>query len=148
MNDTASLFAQNRDEVMTPILPANVNSPAQQINMNAQPQGPQAFVAANDDAMEKQRLANDAIGVGQTLQNPGQGINAQSDASYLGNQVLGSSVKVATGLLSIISDENASADRDRNGIPDDMENKNTFTPAAPQPQMMSSPGFGMGGGPG
>ena len=165
MTTNASLFAQNRDEVITPILPPDVNSPAQMmspnvsafsraVNNDVRPQEPglTSIVPAVANNNDGQRVANDAIGVGQTLRagdTTGMAVQ-QSDAAYLGKSVLDAGAKVATGLLGILSDEHASNDLDGNGIPDDMENNTKVAVAPPQfslPSMtggMSGPG-GMGG---
>lgn len=133
---TASLFEQNRNEVMTPILPADVNGPQAGVQVSAnvgafsravnnQVQGAQA--PANDG----QRLANDALGVSQQLRDPGQGIQAkQSDVGFLFGSVMSS----ATELL----------DRNGNGVDDTLEQQQPRV-AVPQPQAVAS--FGIGSGP-
>lgn len=147
--DTASLFAQNRDEVMTPILPANVNGPGltgPEVNNN----GVLGIVASaaltNKD--EGPRVANDAMAVGQTLQDPGEGIQAkQSDAAYLTKQVGQSLSQVSTGLLSIFGDEHKGNQAENRMGGDDPDNRAKLNAPPPQFQMASSsPGFG--GGPG
>lgn len=142
--DTASLFAQNRDEVMTPILPANVNGPGltgPEVNNNGI-MGAVASAALSKD--EGQRVANDAMAVGQTLQDPGQGIQAkQSDATYLTAQTGKALSQVTTGLLGILGDEhkgNQAENRMGGEEPDPRARL-----AVPPPQMqMASPGFGGG----
>jgi len=119
---SASLFQENRDEVMTPILPANVNGPGIGLdNVNTvnavQPQG--------------QQVANDVIGVGMSLRDKEQTIPVEppKKQSMLG-EFFGGGTKMAQELL------------DR-GKPSDEP--------APVPQQqfavnMPSPGFGAGGG--
>lgn len=145
MSDSASLFAQNRDEVMTPILPANVNGPGltgPEVNNNGV-LGIVASAALSKD--DGQRVANDALAVGQQLQDPGQGIQAQqSDAAYLTRQVGQSLSQVSTGVLSIFGNEHKQNHEESRLGAEEPDNRAKF--AAPPPQMAASPGFG--GGPG
>lgn len=146
--DTASLFAQNRDEVMTPILPANVNGPGL-AGPEANKNGVLGIVAsaALSNKDEGQRVANDAMAVGQTLQDPGEGIQAkQSDAAYLTKQVGQSLSQVSTGLLSVFGDEHKGNQAESRMGADDLDNRAKF--AAPPPQMHATASPGFGGGPG
>lgn len=154
---TASLFAQNRDEVMTPILPANMNGPSAEAavvsgrsaeNNQQKPQGLEAIVAANDGPgpEDKQRLANDAIGVGQTLQDNAPG----SDASYLGGQAAKMSVEVGTKALGLTTAAftglfDSLRDKGEDMAPDpELDRKPTPAPVQQfQPSVTSGPG-GMG----
>jgi uncharacterized protein (DUF2342 family) len=134
---TASLFAENRDEVMTPILPANMNGPTQDVSVAVQAEGP--------SPQDKQRLADDAIGVHQNIQEQGQSVNVkQSDAMYLTSQVGQAVSKVSTGVLGILSDEHASNQKD--GLDRDEPEQQAPVARAPVQQFMpsvtSGPGMG------
>lgn len=163
--ENASLFAQNRDEVMTPILPAGQNGPVQgaQVNLGAtfgraandpnyqQPQqqntvqGPTAQAPSKE---EGQRIANDAIGVGQNLQDAPQGMQMkQSDAVYLGKQMLQGLSQVGGGLLGILSDEHK-GNQPKGPAPEDDNKQKLAVAPLPQQFNMHSPSPGFGGGPG
>jgi hypothetical protein len=118
---TASLFQENRDEVMTPILPANINGPGIGLdnvnNVNVGQQG--------------QQIANDVIGVGVSLRDKEQTIPVEppKKQSMLG-EFFGGGAKMAGELL----DRGKQAEEQ-----------------APVPQQqlavnMPAPGFGAGGG--
>lgn len=158
--DTATLFAQNRDNVMTPILPADqvgrgislsqafsgaastsplkteaIALPATAANINAEP------------LLDRQSLANAANIAGQSLRSA-EGMQApQGDAAYMGGQAAklameagGATLKLGgeaiVGLLGAITG--------RTDPSDDMEEVR-FRPTPTFSQGMPSPGGGMGG---
>lgn len=146
------------DMGITPILPPEVNSPTQlmsanvsafsrAVNNDVQPQGPsvQPAVSNNNDG---QRLANDAIGVGQNLtakDTVGMQVK-QSDASYLGNQVGQAVSQVATGFSSILGAEAKDAQEIRQKA--EMEEQDQKASAPPPQMTMPSVSGGMASGPG
>lgn len=136
---------------MTPILPAEVNGAGldgAQIQNNQA--GPAVVVSAALPLEEKQRLANDAIGIGETLRDTDAQVlppSRQGDAAYLGGQIGQALSQATTGLLGILSDEHKSNHKDSisSGPGQTMDHA---APAImpPRPVYHHAPGFG--GGPG
>lgn len=138
---TAGMFAENRDDMsVTPILPAGVTSLAQLPSANvsafsrAVSNDVQPAIMPAAPANDGERIANDAIGVGNTLRAPAAGIRAQqSDVGFLFGSVMSSAVEMA------------GVDLNGNGVPDELEQRATPMPA---PQMSAPSPSGFGGGPG
>lgn len=97
MEDTAKLFAANKDEIMTPILPANENMVAfnnggPDRKISSGPSEQQNAPQPETSNKEKLDLAERANGVGYALEGQTQGVKFDptrgSDAVQIGAQAM------------------------------------------------------------
>jgi len=152
--DSATLFAQNRDEVMTPILPAD--QVGTNISLTRSFEGAAAVVPEKTSPAITQTLssrpdahtlADSAIITGDSLRSIEGAHAPQGDAAYMGGQAAklameagGATLKLGgeavIGLLGAITGKQQTP-------ADDME-EIRFRPAPTFSQGMPSPGGGMG----
>lgn len=147
MESTLSKFAQNKQEMMTPILPAHVNGPSisnisslsthfsAAVENNVYPPAVAEPQQAGMSMADKQNLAASGNAVGATLADKSQmqGIKVQEPQSTMG-YLAGSALKMGSELGSELMN--------MFGSPKQEEPEPTFRPQAPRPGMGLSPQAG------